>query len=200
MITNFRRIPVLVLGAAAPIALALIVAPLASAQPALTNDDIDFVTTLAHGNPAAGIAPVVPSPGHTQWDLAQLGHDVADDVRHGVNPFTEQDWFRLSNRTLSVGQVALLVTKAVRVWAPDFARWYFDCGTGPVCHEPLSAFWPPGAVSVPWTVKPDDAPGFGGDPGIPPFVNRGKCDYVHNCVLNPAGTGVGPAGTGVGGG
>jgi hypothetical protein len=181
MITNFRRIPVLVLGAAAAIALTLIATPLASAEPALTNDEITFVTTLAQGNPTAGIAPIVPTPGHTRWDLAQLGHQVANDVRHGVDLDTEEDWFRLSNPTLTVSQVSSLVVTAARLWAPDFARWYLDLTSNPS--------WPAGAVPVPGSSRGNDPEP---EPGIPPLVYRGKCDYVHNCVLTPDGTGVMP--------
>jgi hypothetical protein len=145
-------------GIAVGSALMSMVIPQASAEPSLNNDESSFVNSLAEARP-----PIGPTPGHTSWELAQMGHQIGNDVTHGVDPFTETTWLQLGNPGIGSPQAVTIVRNAVRVFAPAYARWYYDCGSGAVCGEPRSAFWPPGAVHVPWNAN---------DPGMPPLLHR----------------------------
>jgi hypothetical protein len=136
-----------------------------SAEPALNEQETIYVRTLAAGRPPE-VPPIVPLPGRTAWQLAQLGEAIADDVRHGADTVAEQGYIDPSygHGSLTSRQVSFLLVQAVWVFAPDFARYYYTCGTGWECRPP----WPPEAVMTPWNT-----------PGIPPFVRRcpaGSCD------------------------
>ena len=96
-------------------ALALIAIPSVSAEPALNEQETIFVAKLAAGSP-----PIVPSPDRTAWELAQLGHAIADDVGHGTDPREEQDYMDPSygHRSLTWKQDSDLVVTAVRCLPP----------------------------------------------------------------------------------
>ncbi len=139
-------------------ALELIAIPSAFAEPTLDEQETIFVTDLAAGLPD-DTPPIVPSPDRTASQLVEMGHAIADDVRHGTAPSDEQDYMDPSygRPSLTWKQEAFLLVTAVRVFAPDFARYYWTCGTGPACEPP----WPPGAVMTPWNT-----------PGMPPLIRR----------------------------
>lgn len=134
-------------------------APPAGVVPVLTEQENEFVTKLARG--AHDAPPIYPAPGLTAWDLAQVGHLIAEDVRHGVAPSVEgAAMMRTPGNTLSLHQWSFVTVTAVKIFAPDFAKWYWGpCGTGPVCDGDTD--WPEGAVMTPWHT-----------PGIPPFVGK----------------------------
>jgi hypothetical protein len=131
----------------------------AATVPALTEQESEFVTKLAKG--AHDAPPIHPAPGHTAWDLAQVGHLIAEDVRHGISPSVEgAAMMRTPGNTLSLKQWSFVTVTAVEIFAPHFAKWYWGpCGTGPVCDGDTD--WPEGAVMTPWHT-----------PGIPPFVGK----------------------------
>jgi len=96
----------------------------ASAQPTLTQDETTFVTKLAKGDPLREVAPILPAPGRSAWDLAQMGHLVADDVRHGVHPLDEQAAIERTpgSGRLTSKQWSFVVVAAVWTFAPDFGQ------------------------------------------------------------------------------
>jgi len=138
--------------------------PMALADPALSSDELKFITALANPN-VPGVygllpEPILPAQGSDGRSLARLGHTVANDVRHGVHPLDEQAWLQRKYTPLSLAcvsdrrceglQWSWLVTNAVRIFAPEFSRYYWTTGT-----------WPAGAVMTAWNT-----------PGIPPLINR----------------------------
>lgn len=90
---------------------ALFTAPEATATPALTDQDVTYVQMLEQ----AGIRP---GPGHTEYDLALTGRNIANDVRHGVAPLTVANQLYAGNG-VTWYQAKFVVAAALAVYAPD---------------------------------------------------------------------------------
>lgn len=133
-------------------------------NPGWTDEEATFVTELTKGSPRNHADPLLPKYGNAE-EFIQIGHRIADDVRHGVAPNEEQVNAERAfpPRTLMNEQWTFLTVKAVWAFAPDFARFYWTCGDGPICNPA----WPPGAVETPWRM-----------PGIPPFTDRSHGSWL----------------------
>jgi hypothetical protein len=132
----------------------------ADAQPALSADEMEFLREVTNP-PYRNVPPIVPTAGHSWWDLAQLGRLVATHVRHGVDTLDVQPWLKRMNPTLTGKQATWFVVRATRIWAPDFLEWYIGCGDGPMCQQVM----PKGAVTTAWGNPADLFPAYQYPPG-----------------------------------
>jgi hypothetical protein len=100
------------------LACALLSTPSALADPALTASEAKYVAMLAQG--PSGYGGIRAAPGRTDYDLAQGGHLIANDLRQGVG--LEQEVLNVygSGDSLWLIQARWMVYWAVQLFAPEF--------------------------------------------------------------------------------
>lgn len=91
----------------------------ATADPALTHDEWDYVSMLAEGYPAEGIPGIIPGPGGSLWQLAQGGHAIAYHLRSGVTVPDEADTIHRLDPDLPYKAALWEVVCAGVVFAPE---------------------------------------------------------------------------------
>ncbi|MGA9676958.1 MAG: hypothetical protein WBR28_17510 [Mycobacterium sp.] len=99
---------------------ALLSPPRASAAcPPLTHDEWEYVSLLAEGYPEDGIPGIGPSPDGSLCDLAQGGHAIAYDLRHGVTERAEANKICSHYEYLTCKEALWEVVCAEVVFAPE---------------------------------------------------------------------------------
>jgi hypothetical protein len=100
------------------VGLPLLSTPSALADPALTASEAKYVAMLAQG--PSGYGGIRAAPGRTDYDLAQGGHLIANDLRQGVG--LEQEVLNVygSGDSLWLIQARWMVYWAVQLFAPEF--------------------------------------------------------------------------------
>jgi hypothetical protein len=93
--------------------------PKATAQPALTHEESEYVALLAKGDPAQGIPPIGPAPNGTLWHLAQGGRAIAADLRSGITVSNEANTIVKADPYLTLKQALWEVVCAMVVFAPE---------------------------------------------------------------------------------
>ena len=93
--------------------------PKATADPALTHEESEYVSLLAKGDPADGVPPIGPAPNGTLWQLAQGGHAIAADLRSGITESTEANTIAKADPYLTYRQALWEVVCAMVVFAPE---------------------------------------------------------------------------------